>query len=112
MISPTTTSSNGSSVTSCPWRLIAQVVVIIVSSFAVASLLRDSWTNRRMPEASTIIAIMPTVIGSKSSGSLPKREKYGKMISVIVITMARAVKITVNGFTKALTSRSGNVFFR
>ena len=76
-ISPTTRSSMGISVFSCPMRVTVQVVVIIASSFSAAFPLRDSCTKRRVPEINTIVKMITTVKKSKSSDTLPKSEKYG-----------------------------------
>ena len=109
-ISPTTSSSIGISAFSCSLRVTVQVVVIIFSSFSAALPLLDSCTKRSTPEISTIVTIMTTVNGSKSSGSLPKSDKYGNTISVMVDTSARQKRIAVKGFTKASVSRLANDF--
>ena len=67
----------GISTFSCSCRVTIQVVVIMASSFSAALPLRDSCTNRRVPEMSTMVRMITTVRGSKSSGTLPSREKYG-----------------------------------
>ena len=74
-ISPTTRSSIGVSAFSCSLRVTVQVVVIMASSFSAAFPLLDSCTKRSVPEIITIVRIIATVRGSKSSGALPKREK-------------------------------------
>jgi len=60
---------------------------------------------------STIVKMIATVRQSKSSGTLPNREKYGKIISVIVDTKARQNKMAVNGLINAPTSRFARDFF-
>ena len=104
MISPTTSSSRGSSCRSAPSRVTVQVVVIMARSFSEALELRRSWTNRRMPEMVTMLRMMMTVMGSNSSGVLPNSENRGKIMSVTVDTRARQNRIAVKGLTKALHS--------
>ena len=74
-MSPTTKSSIGISIFSCSLRVTVQVVVIIASSFSAALPLLDSCTKRSVPEMITIVEMMTTVKGSKSSGALPKSAK-------------------------------------
>ena len=74
-MSPTTSSSMGISVFSCPLRVTVQVVEIMASSFSAALPLLDSWTNRRVPEMMTMVRIMTAVKQSKSSGVLPNNER-------------------------------------
>lgn len=74
-MSPTTRSSMGISTFSCPFRVTVQVVVIMASSFSAALPLRDSWTKRRVPERMTMVRIITTVRQSKSSGTLPNKDR-------------------------------------
>ena len=55
--------------------------------------------------------MITTVKKSKSSGTLPKSEKYGKIISVIVETKARQNKIAVKGLINAPATRFARDFF-
>lgn len=110
-MSPTTRSSIGISTFSCSRRVTVQVVVIMASSFSAALPLRDSCTKRSVPEIKTIVRIMTTVSGSKSSDVLPSSEKYGNTISVIADTSAKKNKMAVNGLMKASASRWGSDFF-
>ena len=110
-MSPTTRSSMGISTFFCSRRVTVQVVVIIASSFSAALPLRDSWTKRRVPEISTMVIIMITVSGSKSSGTLPKREYRGNTISVMADTSARQNRMAVKGLMKAPARRLTRDFF-
>ena len=110
-ISPTTSSSMGISAFSCPLRVTVQVVVIMASSFSAALPLRDSWTKRRTPEMRTIVRIMTTVKQSKSSGTLPNKERLGNTMSVMVETRARQRRMAVKGLINAPASRLGRDFF-
>ena len=101
----------GISTFSCSCRVTIQVVVIMASSFSAALPLRDSCTNRRVPEMSTMVRMITTVRGSKSSGTLPSREKYGNTISVMVDTSARQNRMAVKGLTKAPARRCASDFF-
>ena len=93
------------SVFSCPFLVTVQVVVIIESSFSAAFPLLDSCTKRSVPEIITIVRMITTVKGLKSSGELPNREKYGKIISVMIETTARQNRIAVNGLINAPARR-------
>ena len=104
-ISPTTRSSIGISIFSCSLLVTVQVVVIMDNSFSAAFPLLDSCTKRSVPEIITMVRMITTVNGSKSSGELPNREKYGKTISVIVETTARQKRIAVKGLINAPARR-------
>ena len=65
----------GISTFSWPFRVTVQVVVIMARSFSAALPLRDSCTKRKVPEITTMVTMMTAVRQSKSSGTLPKREK-------------------------------------
>ena len=95
----------GISVFTCSLRVTVQVVVIMESSFSAALPLLDSCTKRRVPEIITMVRMITTVKGSKSSGVLPNREKYGKTMSVMVETTARQKRIAVNGLINAPARR-------
>ena len=82
-----------------------QVVVIMASSRAAAAPLRDSCTNRRTPEMSTIVRMITTVMQSRSSGVLPNIDHSGKMMSVTVETPARKKRMAVNGLMNASAIR-------
>ena len=110
-MSPTTSSSMGISTFSWPLRVTVQVVVIMASSFSAALPLLDSWTKRSVPEMMTMVRMMTTVRQSKSSGVLPKRERVGKTMSVMVETRARQSRMAVKGLTNAPASRLGRDFF-
>ena len=108
--SPTTRSSMGISDSAPPSRITVQVVVIMDSSFSAALPLLDSCTKRSVPEITTMVRMMVTVMGSKSSGVLPSREKYGNAMSVMAETVARKKRMAVKGLTNASTRRLANDF--
>ena len=58
-----------------------------------------------------MVRIMTTVSGSKSSGTLPKREKCGNTISVMAETSAKQNRMAVKGLMKAPASRLVRDFF-
>lgn len=59
----------------------------------------------------TMVRMMMTVRQSKSSGVLPKRDRLGKTMSVMVDTNARQRRMAVKGLTNAPASRLGRDFF-